>query len=104
MTVEAEWRSMASTCSPSPVKTGIPQLIEEMFEKILFKAAAITNPHKQALFAMVHIPYLHSFGDINKRVSRLAANLPLNKNNLIPISFIGVQEDFIYRDYWGYTN
>ncbi len=73
--------------------TGIPQLIEEMFEKILFKAAAINNPHEQALFAMVQIPYLQPFEDINKRVSRLAANLPLNRHNLIPISFIGVDDD-----------
>lgn len=73
--------------------TGIPQLIEEMFEKILFKAAAINNPHEQALFAMVQIPYLQPFEDINKRVSRLAANLPLNRHNLIPISFIGVPDD-----------
>ena len=73
--------------------TGIPQLIEEMFEKILFKAAAINNPHEQALFAMVQILYLQPFEDINKRVSRLAANLPLNRHNLIPISFIGVPDD-----------
>ena len=81
--------------------TGIPQLIEEMFEKILFKAAAINNPHEQALFAMVHIPYLQPFEDINKRVSRLAANLPLNKHNLIPISFIGVPDDLYIQGLLG---
>lgn len=64
-----------------------------MFEIILAKAAAINNPHEQALFAMIQLPYLQPFEDINKRVSRLAANLPLNKHNLIPISFIGVPDD-----------
>lgn len=73
--------------------TAIPQLIEEMFENILTKAAAITNPHEQALFAMVQFPYLQPFEDVNKRVSRLAANIPLNRHNLVPISFIGVPED-----------
>lgn len=73
--------------------TAIPQLIEEMFEVILAKASAITNPHEQALFAMVQLPYLQPFEDVNKRVSRLAANIPLNQHNLVPISFIGVPED-----------
>jgi Fic family protein len=73
--------------------TGIPQLIEEMFDDILSKAAAIHDPHEQALFAMVQLPYLQPFEDVNKRLSRLAANISLNKNNLVPISFIGVPEN-----------
>ena len=71
----------------------IPQLIEEMFDHILAKAGAINNPHEQALFAMVQLPYLQPFEDVNKRVSRLAVNIPLNQHNLVPISFIGVPED-----------
>lgn len=81
--------------------TGIPQLIEEMFEIILDKAAAIDNPHEQALFAMIQLPYLQPFEDVNKRVSRLAANLPLNKHNLIPISFIGVPDDLYIQGLLG---
>ena len=39
---------------------------------------------------MVQIPYLQPFDDVNKRVSRLAANMPLIKSNLSPLSFADV--------------
>jgi hypothetical protein len=41
---------------------------------------------------MVHIPYLQPFLDVNKRVSRLGANIPLIKHNLSPLSFVDVPE------------
>lgn len=66
---------------------GIPQLIEECFDQILDTASAISDPFEQAFFAMVHLPYLQPFDDVNKRVSRLAANIPLIKTNLSPLSF-----------------
>ncbi len=65
----------------------VPQLIEECFDQILAKAAAIIDPFEQAFFAMVQLPYLQPFDDVNKRVSRLAANIPLIKGNLSPLSF-----------------
>jgi hypothetical protein len=70
--------------------TAIPQLIEEMFELVLVKARAIRNPFEQAFFLMVQMPYLQPFVDVNKRTSRLAANIPLIKRNLVPLSFIDV--------------
>jgi len=39
---------------------------------------------------MVHLPYLQPFDDVNKRVSRLAANIPFIKANLSPLSFTSV--------------
>jgi Fic family protein len=51
-------------------------------------AAAIRDPFEQAFFAMVHLPYLQPFVDVNKRVSRLAANIPLIQHNLCPLSFV----------------
>ena len=42
---------------------------------------------------MVHIPYLQPFEDVNKRVSRLGANIPLIKHNLSPLSFIDMPEE-----------
>jgi hypothetical protein len=39
---------------------------------------------------MVQLPYLQPFDDVNKRVSRLAANIPLIKRNLTPLSFADV--------------
>jgi hypothetical protein len=38
----------------------------------------------------VQLPYLQPFDDVNKRVSRLSANIPLIKANLSPLSFEGV--------------
>jgi hypothetical protein len=72
-----------------------PQVIEEMFTQILEKASAIDDPFEQSFFAMVQLPYLQPFEDVNKRVSRLAANIPLIRRNLAPLSFVDVPE----RDY-----
>jgi hypothetical protein len=70
----------------------VPQVIEEQFSKILDKAEAIEDAFEQAFFTMVHLPYLQPFEDVNKRVSRLAANIPLVRRNLCPLSFIDVSQ------------
>lgn len=70
----------------------LPQLIEEAFHQVVDTAAAIRNPFEQAFFVMVHLPYLQPFEDVNKRVSRLAANIPLVRHNLSPLSFIDVPQ------------
>ncbi|MFL5382791.1 MAG: Fic family protein [Longimicrobiaceae bacterium] len=71
---------------------GIPQKVEEQFDRILEKAGRIPDPFEQAFFVMVHLPYLQPFIDVNKRTSRLGANLPLIKANLCPLSFVDVPE------------
>lgn len=71
----------------------IPQLIDEMFQKILNIASAIHDPFEQSFFVMVQLPYLQPFIDVNKRVSRLSANIPFIKNNLCPLSFIDVTKE-----------
>jgi len=71
----------------------VPQLIEECFNQILDTAAAISDPFEQSFFIMVHLPYLQPFEDVNKRVSRLAANIPLIKANLVPLTFADVPKD-----------
>jgi hypothetical protein len=53
-------------------------------------ATEITDPFEQAFFIMVHLPYLQPFEDVNKRTSRLAANIPLIRHNLCPLAFIDV--------------
>src|SRR5690348_14630707 len=75
----------------------VPQQIEECFDQILATASAIADPFEQAFFVMVQIPYLQPFDDVNKRVSRLAANIPLIKGNFAPLSFEGVPRG-IYTD------
>ena len=68
----------------------VPQLIEECFDQILATTAAIEDPFEQSFFFMVQAPYLQPFDDVNKRVSRLAANIPLIKSNLTPLTFTDV--------------
>ena len=68
----------------------VPQLIEECFDQILDTTSAIDDPFEQAFFFMVQLPYLQTFDDVNKRVSRIAGNIPLIKNNLSPLSFTDV--------------
>jgi fido (protein-threonine AMPylation protein) len=68
----------------------VPQLIEECFHQVLATAQAIHDPFEQSFFAMVQLPYLQPFDDGNKRVSRLAANIPFIKANLSPLSFTDV--------------
>lgn len=70
----------------------VPQQIETCFQQILDTASAINDPFEQAFFIMVHLPYLQPFEDVNKRVSRLSANVPLIRENLCPLSFIDVPE------------
>ena len=71
----------------------VPQLIDEIFSQILSTVAAISDPYEQAFFVTVHLPYLQPFEDVNKRVSRLAANIPLIQHNLCPLSFLDVPEE-----------
>ncbi|MCP4183420.1 MAG: Fic family protein, partial [Hyphomicrobiales bacterium] len=67
-------------------------ILEDCFHLLLQKASAIPDPFEQAFFVMVQLPYLQPFEDVNKRVSRLGANIPLIRNNLCPLSFIDVPE------------
>jgi hypothetical protein len=70
----------------------LPQVIEDHFSLLLDKATAIPDPFEQAFFLLVQLPYLQPFEDVNKRVSRVGANIPLFKHNLCPLSFIDVPE------------
>lgn len=70
----------------------LPQRLEELFGIVLGMAAEVGDPFEQAFFLMVHLPYLQPFRDVNKRVSRLAANIPLIRHNLCPLSFIDVPQ------------
>lgn len=70
----------------------MPQVIEDCFSLLLDKTVAIPDPFEQAFFLMVQLPYLQPFEDVNKRVSRIGANIPLIKHNLCPLSFIDVPE------------
>ena len=71
--------------------------IEDEFRILLDKAVAIADPFEQSFFLLVHIPYLQAFADVNKRTSRVAANIPLLKSGLAPLSFT-TMDDQAYLD------
>ncbi len=70
----------------------LPQRLEALFGIVIQMAAQIHDPFEQAFFLMVHLPYLQPFEDVNKRVSRLAANIPFIRHNLCPLSFLDVPQ------------
>ncbi|MEX8497263.1 Fic family protein [Leptothrix ochracea] len=70
----------------------LPQRLEELFGIVVSLAAEILDPFEQAFFLMVHVPYLQPFEDVNKWVSRLAANIPFVRHNLCPLSFLDVPQ------------
>lgn len=69
--------------------------IQEIFRIILNKAAQVQDPFEQSLFLLCHLSYLQAYIDVNKRTARLAANISLIKNNLVPLSF----NDVTLEDY-----
>lgn len=73
----------------------VPAVLKEMFERIVSIAQLIKNPLEAAFFLWVNLAYLQPFEDGNKRVSRLAANVPLMLYNQAPLSFLDVdREDY----------
>ncbi len=75
----------------------VPTQIGEALDVMLEKANQIGDPFEQSFFIMVHLPYLQPFADVNKRTSRLAANLPLIRANLCPLTFLDVSEQAYSR-------
>lgn len=71
-----------------------PAQVEEFFGRFLSSAQAIEDPFEQSLFCLVQLPYLQAFDDVNKRVSRLAANIPFITHDLAPLSFNDVPRDY----------
>lgn len=70
-----------------------PAALDRQLRAIAAKATSIENPYEQSLFVLIHVAYLQAFTDVNKRTSRLAANIPLVKNNLVPLSFNAIGKD-----------
>lgn len=69
-----------------------PHLLRQMFELFLKKVKQIENPFEQSFFTLVHLSYLQTFEDVNKRTSRITANIPLFKKNLRPLAFVDVDQ------------
>ena len=67
--------------------------LQRQLHMVAEKAAAIANPYEQSLFLLIHIAYLQAFADVNKRTSRLCANIPLLRHNLVPLAFTAMAKD-----------
>lgn len=67
--------------------------IEIQLEKICKKANKIENVFEQSFFVLVQLAYLQAFSDVNKRTSRLSANIPLIRENFAPLSFNDIDKD-----------
>src|SRR3990167_1059996 len=72
-----------------------PHKLKECFDIFIEKINEIQDPFEQSFFSLVHLSYLQAFEDVNKRTSRLVANIPLIRKNFKPLSFISVNQ----RDY-----
>ena len=78
---------------PDPSTSWRSRVPDVIFHSLLHKANAIADPFEQALFVLVHVPRLQPFEDVNTRVSRLAANIPFLRMNLVPLSFVDVPKN-----------
>jgi len=67
--------------------------LEHQLTAIGIKAEKILDPFEQSLFLLMHLGYLQAFIDVNKRTSRLSANIPLVRSNLVPLSCIELDKE-----------
>lgn len=70
-----------------------PNKLERQLEMIADKAFKIKDPFEQSIFLLIHISYLQTFADVNKRTARLSANISLITKNLVPLSFNDINRD-----------
>ncbi|KPV39943.1 hypothetical protein AN478_07040 [Thiohalorhabdus denitrificans] len=71
--------------------------VEAGFEGIGRKAPEIPDPYEQAFFLLLAVPYLQPFLDVNKRTGRMAANLPLLRQGLAPLSYFNMDREAYLR-------
>lgn len=64
--------------------------IREALEKLFVNLNSNTNPVEKALISVAMISYIQPFEDGNKRTARMLGNAILIANNLIPVSFVGI--------------
>lgn len=82
-----------SNCKP----LNHPDILKSYFELFISKINLIKDPFEQSIFSLIHLPYLQAFEDVNKRTSRLVANISLFKHNLRPLSFVDVEQDIYVK-------
>ena len=78
-----------------------PHILEECFQLFIEKLNLIEDPFESSFFSLVHLSYLQSFEDVNKRTARVLANIPLIKGNLKPLSFTDVDKEAYVKSLLG---
>ncbi len=68
-----------------------PLKIQRLLGNICAKAMHIDNPFEQSLFLLIQLSYLQPFIAVNRRAARLCANIPLVRDNYVPMTFAGVK-------------
>jgi hypothetical protein len=67
--------------------------LPESFARLIELAARIDDPFERAFFLLVQLHYVAPFAEMNDRVARVVANLPLLRANLLPLPFVGLPGD-----------
>lgn len=81
---------------PPYMPPAVPEMIEREFLVVADKAQLIEDTYEQAVFLLVHLPYLQPFEDGNKRSARVGCNIPLLKGGVVPMYWLDVtQRDYI---------
>ena len=77
----------------------VATLLKRMGIEALCRRPNTSKPASASLskYSFRFARYLQPFADVNKRVSRLGANIPLIKHNLSPLSFIDMPEETYFR-------
>jgi len=75
------------------VPLALPAQLDELLGHVVDLASEIDDPFEQSFFLLTHLSYLQPFLDVNKRTARLAANIPLLRSNLAPLTFVDVPRD-----------
>lgn len=70
-----------------------PIKLKHELHLICQKTSRIIDPYEQSFFLLAHLAYLQAFTDVNKRTSRLSANIPLIQHNLYPLSFNDIEKN-----------
>jgi hypothetical protein len=72
----------------APTAHECAESLEQAFLHIIGTANAIIDPFEQSLFLLVQIPYVAPFPQMNESVALFAANIPLIRSGLTPITFV----------------
>lgn len=70
-----------------------PTELEHYLKIICQQARQINDAFECSFFLLSQIAYLQAFTDVNKRTSRLSANIPLIQHNHAPLSFNDVEKE-----------